>query len=94
VKTILQRKKLAKQAIVNNAEVNEPYEKLALHVVLQAIDDINFRRNKHNRVGSVAKSVDSIKQGGLDLWLNVISINYLFFLRIIRKHKLSKAFEV
>lgn len=92
-----ERKKKSILALKNGARVDDEIAELAWAVVRQAVLDIDWQeRNKSKRLdGSVHYVIDrshdskhNIKQGGLNLWLDILNVEQGFFDKILRHYKL------
>lgn len=78
-----QKKKQVKRMLISASSVDSVEEKLALAVVLKAVDDIGNRGDMRRKDASV-DSTSSIKQGGLDFWLESVSIDRAYFHRVLK----------
>ena len=80
-----QLKKKVKQMLLGASSTDCPEERLALAVILKAVDDIGAKADCRHAVRDVSMdSTPCIKQGGLDFWLESVSIDRAYFTRILK----------
>lgn len=78
-------KKQVRRMLAGAASVDCPEERLALAVILKAIDDIGAKADWRHAVRDVSlDSTPCIKQGGLDFWLESVSLDKAYFHRILK----------
>lgn len=78
-------KKQVKRMLLGASSTDCPEERLALAVILKAVDDIGAKADWRHVVRDVSMdSTPCIKQGGLDFWLESVSIDKAYFHRILR----------
>lgn len=76
--------------LISASSVDCNEEKLALAVVLKAVDDIGVAIDYSVGGNAGVDSTACIREGGLDVWLEAVSIDKSYFHRILKMTGLRK----